>query len=115
MTSHSNWKKGVDRGSTEGCTIIWTGVALPQNSTLFFPRDIDVIYRSRYSDWLQAGRPRGQSSSPSAVKNILLSTSPRLDLGPNQPPIQWVPEALSPGVKRPGRETYHSPPTSAEV
>jgi hypothetical protein len=24
--------------------------------------------------------------------------------GPNQPPIQWLPAALSPGVKRPGRE-----------
>jgi hypothetical protein len=31
-----------------------------------------------------------------------------------QPPIQWVPEALSPGVKRPGREADHSPPASAE-
>jgi hypothetical protein len=31
------------------------------------------------------------------------------------PPIQWVPEALSPGVKWPGRETDNSPPSSAEV
>jgi hypothetical protein len=30
-------------------------------------------------------------------------------------PTQWVAEALSPGVKRPGREADHSPPTSAEV
>jgi hypothetical protein len=30
-------------------------------------------------------------------------------------PIQWVPWALSPGVKWPGREVDHSPPTSAEV
>jgi hypothetical protein len=35
--------------------------------------------------------------------------------GPTQPPIQRVPRALSPGVKRPGREADHSPPTSAEV
>jgi hypothetical protein len=34
---------------------------------------------------------------------------------PTQPPIQWVPEALSLGVKRPGREADHSPPSSAEV
>jgi hypothetical protein len=27
----------------------------------------------------------------------------------------WVPGALSPGVKRPEREVYHSPPTSAEI
>jgi hypothetical protein len=32
-----------------------------------------------------------------------------------QTPILWVPGALSPGVKRPGREADHSPPTSAEV
>jgi hypothetical protein len=32
-----------------------------------------------------------------------------------QPPIQGVPEALSLGVKRPGREADHSPPSSAEV
>jgi hypothetical protein len=32
-----------------------------------------------------------------------------------QPPIQWVPGALSLGVKRQGRESDHSPPTSAEV
>jgi hypothetical protein len=29
--------------------------------------------------------------------------------------IQWVPVALSLGLKRPMRETDHSPPTSAEV
>jgi hypothetical protein len=32
-----------------------------------------------------------------------------------QPPIQWVPGTLSLGVKRPGREADHSPPSSAEV
>jgi hypothetical protein len=41
--------------------------------------------------------------------------SPRPAVGPNQAPIQWVPGALSPGVKRPGREADQSPPTSAEV
>jgi hypothetical protein len=34
-------------------------------------------------------------------------------LGPTQPPIKWVPGALSLGVKRPGREAHHSPPSSA--
>jgi hypothetical protein len=33
----------------------------------------------------------------------------------NQPPIQWVPGTLSPGVKRPGFEADHSPLTSAEA
>jgi hypothetical protein len=36
-------------------------------------------------------------------------------LGPTQPPIQWVPGALSLGVKRSGRESNHSPESSAEV
>jgi hypothetical protein len=36
-------------------------------------------------------------------------------LGPTQPLIQWVPRALSLGVKRPGREADHSPPTSDKV
>jgi hypothetical protein len=31
---------------------------------------------------------------------------------PTQPRIQCVPGALSPGVKRPGREADHSPPTN---
>jgi hypothetical protein len=34
---------------------------------------------------------------------------------PTQPPIQWVPGALSLGVKRPGCEADHSPPSTAEV
>jgi hypothetical protein len=58
----------------------------------------------RYSDWLQAGRPRGQSSSPGRGKNFIFSKSSRPVLVPTQPPIQWVRGALSSGVKRPGRE-----------
>jgi hypothetical protein len=71
-------------------------------------------YRIRHSDWLRAGRPRGQSSSPGREKNFLFSVSSRLVLGPTQPPIQWVPGVLSPGVKRPEREADYSP-TSSEV
>jgi hypothetical protein len=36
-------------------------------------------------------------------------------LGPTQPPIQWVPGTLFLGVKRPGREADHPPPTNADV
>jgi hypothetical protein len=46
---------------------------------------------------------------------FLFTAASRTVLGPTQPPIQWVPGALSPGVKRPGREADHSPPSSAEV
>jgi hypothetical protein len=45
----------------------------------------------------------------------LFSTAPRPTLGPNQPPIQWVPGALSPGVKRPRREIDHSPQSRVGV
>jgi hypothetical protein len=40
------------------------------------------------------------------VKNFYFSMS-RPALGPTKPRIQWVPGALSPGVKRSGRETNH--------
>jgi hypothetical protein len=71
--------------------------------------------RSRYSDWLRAGRQRGRSSSPGRVKNFLFSMSSGPALGSTEPSIQRVSGALSPGVKRPVREADHSPPTSAEV
>jgi hypothetical protein len=76
---------------------------------------LSCLTNSRYSDWLRAGRLRGRSSSPGRVKNFLFSTSSRPALGSTQPPIQWVPGALFPGVKRPGREADHSPPASAEA
>jgi hypothetical protein len=38
-----------------------------------------------------------------------------MTLGPTQPPIQWVPGALSLGVKQPGHEADHSSPSSAKV
>jgi hypothetical protein len=46
---------------------------------------------------------------------FLFTTKSRTALGHTQPPIQWVPVALSLGVKQPGHEADHSPPSSAEV
>jgi hypothetical protein len=46
---------------------------------------------------------------------FLFATASTTALGPNQPPIQRIPGALSLGVKRPRRETDHSPPYRAEV
>jgi hypothetical protein len=43
------------------------------------------------------------------------TTASRPALGPTHPPIQWVPGALSPGIKRPGSEAEHSPFSSAEA
>jgi hypothetical protein len=45
-----------------------------------------------------------------------LTSVSRPALRPTQPPVQWVPGVPSPGVKaRPGRDTDHSAPSSAEV
>jgi hypothetical protein len=49
------------------------------------------------------------------LRIFLLTTKSRTALGPTQPPIQWVLGALSLGVKWPGREADHSPPSSAEA
>jgi hypothetical protein len=46
---------------------------------------------------------------------FLFTTAYITTLGPTQPPIQWVPEALSLSVKWLGREANHSPPSSVEV
>jgi hypothetical protein len=53
--------------------------------------------------------------SPAGAKDFPLASVSRPALGPTQPPVQWVPGILSPGVKaRPGRDADHSP-SSAEV
>jgi hypothetical protein len=46
---------------------------------------------------------------------FLFTTASRTALGPTQPPIQWAPEALSLGVKWPGREAHNLLSSSAEV
>jgi hypothetical protein len=45
---------------------------------------------------------------------FIFTTASTTALGPTQP-IQWVPGALSLGVKRLDREADHSPPSSAKV
>jgi hypothetical protein len=46
---------------------------------------------------------------------FLFSIASRLAPGPTQPPIQWIPRALSLGVKRQGRESDHSPTSSTKA
>jgi hypothetical protein len=43
-------------------------------------------------------------SPPAGERYFLCSTVSRPTLEPTQPPTQWVPGVISPGVKRPGRE-----------
>jgi len=46
---------------------------------------------------------------------FLFTTAHRTAPGPTQSPIQLVPGALSLGIKWPGREADHAPPSSAQV
>jgi hypothetical protein len=58
----------------------------------------------------------GRGSIPGREQEIFLySTASRPALGPTQPPIQWVPGSLSPGLRRQGRKAGRSAPSSAEV
>jgi hypothetical protein len=66
------------------------------------------------AQWYSAGLRAGFVSRQ-GLGNFLFTTASRPALGHTQPPIQWVSEVLSLGVKRPGREADHSPPSNAEV
>jgi hypothetical protein len=52
---------------------------------------------------------------PVGLGIFLFTTASRTALGPSQSPIQRLLRSLSLGVKRPGREADHSPPSNAEV
>jgi hypothetical protein len=74
----------------------------------------EPVELSRYNDGLRAGRTGFDSQQGQEI--FLYSAASHLALGPTQLPLQWVPGALSSGVKRPGgREYDHSPQSSAEV
>jgi len=59
---------------------------------------------------LRVAQLRKCRSIPSEQEDIFFKAS-GLALGPNHSPIQWL---LSPEAQRPGRETEHSPPSSAK-
>jgi hypothetical protein len=53
--------------------------------------------------------------SGGSMMGFLLATQSRLALWPTQPPIQWVPRALTSLIKQPEHEADHSPPSSVNV
>jgi hypothetical protein len=59
---------------------------------------------------LRVGRLGFDSPQGQRVFFFFYATASRLALGPTQPPLQLVP-----GVKRPGREADHSPPSNTAV
>jgi hypothetical protein len=60
-------------------------------------------------DWMTGSTP-GRGSY-----GIFLFTTSTVALGPTQPPVQWVPEALVSGVKWLECEADFSPPSGAEA
>jgi len=59
-------------------------------------------------------QPRCRLSYFRQMEKALECTASRLALGLTHPPLQWVPGALSPWVKRPGRGFDNSHSSSAE-
>jgi hypothetical protein len=57
----------------------------------------------------------GPGSISDSVRFLLFSTASKPTLGPTQPPIQWVIEALFPGVKRQRYESGSSSLSTSEV
>jgi hypothetical protein len=64
----------------------------------------------RHIQWVQEAVSAG-----AMIRFFLFTTASRPSLGPTQPHVQWVPGALSLGVKRPGHEADRSPPSSDEA
>jgi hypothetical protein len=56
-----------------------------------------------------------RDSIPDRGSGFSFASASRLALGPVQPPILWVREDLTMGLKRPGREADYSSPSNAKV
>jgi hypothetical protein len=54
------------------------------------------------ANWLRAERPRNFDLITGWAKSLSPLQSGRPALGPNQPPAQWEPRAISPWVERRG-------------
>jgi hypothetical protein len=65
------------------------------------------------SPWLLAGQLGFDFRQVLGI--FIFATASRPALGPTQFPIQWVPDALSPWIKRRGLEADHSFLSSVEV
>jgi hypothetical protein len=71
--------------------------------------------RARIAQWNSMGYRLDDWESQKQLEIFLFTTTFRSALGPTQPPIQWVQGVLSLGLKWPGCEADHSPPSSDKV
>jgi hypothetical protein len=74
-----------------------------------------IYYDRKESRYLSYGMDNRRFESRQGLGIFLFTTASRTALVPIQPPIQWVPEALSLGVKLSRCEADHSPPSSVKV
>jgi hypothetical protein len=94
----------VDRIVRDGGPPRWT---LPNlYCVLQPPTGVGIVTR------LQAARPGDRDSVLGRGKGCFKS---RRTLRPTWPPMQWMPRAVFPGLKQPGREADHSPLSSARL
>jgi hypothetical protein len=100
VTSQRTWRVPLLRVygplPSNGCISASTVLALSKYATLFSHLPLGW---SRISQlvWQQAKGWKAGVPFPGMI--CLFSITSRPALGPTQPPVQWVPEAVSPGVK----------------
>jgi hypothetical protein len=82
-----------------------------ERQNLSFRKTTGIVW-SRDSS---VGIATGYGAGRVPVESRIFFLSSKQVLEPTQPPIQWVPGALSLGVKRQRREADRSPPAIAEV
>jgi hypothetical protein len=86
-----------------------TSTSLLQLHGLVLCTGRSTIVVTTYTDWATGWTIRVLGfDSRRGLGIFLFITASRTALRPTQPPIQWVPGALSLGVKWPGREADHS-------
>jgi hypothetical protein len=85
------------------------------HNEVFVPWYFDTVIAQSISLWATGWMIGVLGFDSRRGLGIFLSiTASRTALGPTHP-LQWVSGTLFLGVKRPGREADHSPPSSAEV
>jgi hypothetical protein len=88
-------------------------------SLLFMLINVSIWCKVGIAQWYSSGLRAGWSGVRVSVRAMinffLLVIMSRPAMGSTQSPTQWVPGALSWGVKRPGRAAHYSLPSSTEV